>query len=192
MKGWNQFNVATLLFVPVVAWAGTYTCAGVVVPESTRTCPDGTIPMYQATVIQPAPRPVQPVPYPTQPTATPSTPTPPPAPAAVDVRAFFGVWHTNVPGAVWTTTSNQTGYDRLHVSAGVAAGSLVIKANGTYTWASYGGKSGKWEQGGADSPIVLIDTVEKRRWQISFDRQHPDGKHIYIWDGNAYYYSGQR
>ena len=197
MQPWIRCGMTALLLAPMATWAGTYTCAGVIVSESTRTCSDGTIPLYQAAVIQPTPRPTQPVPHPVQPApqpvlpaVSPSTPTPPAN--AVDVRAFFGVWHTNVPGAVWTTSSNLSGYDRLHVGAGAVAGSLVIKPNGTYTWASYGGKSGKWEQGGADSPIVLIDTVEKRRWQISFDRQHPDGKHIYIWDGNAYYYSGRR
>lgn len=196
MLSYEKQLVTILLFAPMSVMAGSYFCGGNTVPETTRACPDGSIPVYKSVPIQPvqpaqpaAPqnRPIQPTP-PITPQPAP-TPKPPPTP---NLSIYFGVWHTNVPGAVWTSSSTTAGYDRLHVSAGAVAGNLVIKPNGTYTWASYGGKSGKWVNGDSEYPIVLIDTVENRQWKVGLDSKHPDGQHIYIWDGNAYYYSGKR
>jgi hypothetical protein len=93
-------------------------------------------------------------------------------------------------GAVWTSPSGNPDYDWLHTSAGAVAGDLIIRPDGTYYWASYGGKSGRWTQGNATYPIVLIDTVENRQWQVGVDAKNPE--RVFIWDGNAYTYIGRR
>lgn len=212
----RRLLVVALATLPLVAMAGQQMCGRTPVPSSARRCPDGSIPVYVADGIKPyvatpipsAPpaRQVQPVhpgqqvqpAYPGQALpAQPPVPTDPVAAAgkhkpgkAADLNSFFGVWRTNIPGAVWTSPSGYPGQDWLHVSAGAAAGDLIIKPDGSYVWASYGGKSGRWVKGDAEYPLVLIDTVENRRWRVGPDARQPG--RLLIWDGSAYYYHGRR
>lgn len=184
------------LVLPASALAGHQVCGNRVVADSVRTCPDGSMPMFVADEIQPSrPSPApQPSPQPTPPQER--------APRAGDTRGaaatadpsyFFGVWRTNVPGAVWTSPSGYQGYDWLHARAGVSAGDLIIRPNGTYVWNSYGGKSGRWVRGDSpEFPVVLIDTVENRRWVIGVDPKHTGGRDIVVWDGNSFYYDGRK
>jgi hypothetical protein len=71
----------------------------------------------------------------------------------------------------------------------VKVGDLTIDSGGYWAWNSWGGKTGRWEQGDADYPIVLIDTAEGRRWKVGPDRRHSG--QIYVFDG-FYSYSGKR
>lgn len=174
---------ATALCLP--ATAGQM-CGRQRVADNVRTCPNGDIPMFVADEIKPY--------------------TPPPAiernverqnrsadAAPGNLDYYFGVWRTRIPGAVWTSPSGYRGYDWLHVSAGVSAGDLIIKPNGTYVWASYGGKSGRWTRSDdAGYPIVLIDTVENRQWKVGIDPKHTGGRDIIVWDGGSFYYDGRK
>lgn len=112
--------------------------------------------------------------------------------AKADPSSLYGVWRTNIPGAVWTSPGTYN--DWLHVSTGVAVGDLIIRPDGTYIWNSYGGKSGNWTQthGDSDYPIVLIDTVENKQWKVGVDPKHIGGRDIMIWDGNSIYYDGRK
>lgn len=173
-----------LLLPALAAQAGHYECsAGETLSADQRRCSGGGIPMYKADEIR-----VE--------SATPRSDerAPPPASAAAggDLSPYFGVWRTSVPGAAWTSPSGYQGYDWLHVSAGVSAGDLIIRPDGTYLWASYGGKSGRWVRGDADYPIVLIDTVEKRRWKVGLDPKRTGGRELIVWDGDVYHYDGRR
>jgi hypothetical protein len=105
--------------------------------------------------------------------------------AGTSPEYFFGVWRTRIPGAVWSSPSGYRGYDWLSVRAAVNVGDLIIRPDGTYVWNSGGGKAGRWERGRGDWPIVLIDTVEKRRWMVSADRMHTGGRDIVVSDGNS-------
>ena len=163
--------VAALTIACAPAWAGSQTCNGHPVPNEMRKCPDGSIPMYHADIIQPHPPAGQP--------SRPSAQQPQQHPA--DPRSLLGVWHTAVPGGVWQTPSAVPGYDMLHVAPGVRSGDLTISPNGRYVWNSYGGKTGQWVAGDAKYPVVLIDTVERKRWRVGPDRRSPG--RIYIWDG---------
>lgn len=116
----------------------------------------------------------------------------PAASAAAHLDYYFGVWRTAIPGAVWTSPSGYRGVEWLHVSTGVSAGDLIIRPNGTYVWNSYGGKAGRWVDGDAEYPIVLIDTVENRRWKVGADPRHTGGRDIMVWDGNSIYYDGRK
>lgn len=101
------------------------------------------------------------------------------------LSGLFGIWHTKVPGGVWQSPSQVPGYDVLHIAPGVLSGDLTISPNGHYAWNSYGGKTGRWEKGNSkDYPIVLIDTVENKKWRIGFNKR---GKGIFIWDGFVHY-----
>jgi len=104
-----------------------------------------------------------------------------------NIESLIGRWHTRVPGAVWQTPSGREGYDNLHVSSGVKSGDLVINANGTYVWNSYGGKKGNWVKGDSGYPIVLIDKSENKKWKVGYDSKHTGGRDIIIWDGNVWY-----
>ncbi len=104
-----------------------------------------------------------------------------------NVESLIGTWHTRIPGAVWQTPSGRDGYDNLHVSSGLKSGDLVINANGTYKWNSYGGKKGNWIKGDSGYPIVLIDNVEKKKWRVGYDSKHTGGRDIIIWDGYIWY-----
>ncbi len=108
-----------------------------------------------------------------------------------EVSSLIGVWHTNVPGAVYQTPSNVQGYDKLHVSSGVKSGDLIINSNGTYKWNSYGGKSGRWMRGDKEYPVVLIDNQEHKKWKVGLDQNHSGGRDIIIWDGYVWY-NGKR
>ncbi|HLO75396.1 MAG TPA: hypothetical protein VK196_02945 [Magnetospirillum sp.] len=179
-KGFSRIALSVLLaaLAPAVALAGHQTCGGKVVGNSVRTCPDGSLPMYQADTITPvAPASEQP----RQKTERRAT--------KQDAGALMGVWHTGVSGGVWQTPSAVPGYNTLHVSPGVRAGDLTIDPSGRYVWNSYGGKTGRWEPGDSEYPIVLIDTAEHRRWKVGPDQRHPG--RIFIWDG-VYTYVGSR
>jgi hypothetical protein len=110
----------------------------------------------------------------------------PARPTEADVAALFGVWQTNVPGAVYTVPSDRTGYDRLVVSSGAASGLFQLHPDGTYRWNSYGAaKRGRWVRtGDAGYPVEVIDTVEKRRWKVGFDKRR---QIIRLWDGYVWY-----
>lgn len=161
---------AATVFTVGEAWAGYQTCGDRVVSDSLRRCDDGSIPFYHSG----------------------SPPGGPPAPARAGVAAgkdaLFGRWRTNVPGAVWQSPSSG-GRDQLHVSPGAVAGDLVIYPDGRYVWNAYGGKSGRWRDGDADYPIVLIDEGERKAWKVGLDDRHPG--QIYVWDGYVYY-AGKR
>lgn len=175
MKLGLAVTVAVLTW-SVAAVAGYQTCGGTPVPSSTRTCPDGAIPMYHAGQVQAQ-----------NPGVQPRSPSAPSNPAAIE--DLLGVWHTAVPGGAWQSPSSVPGYNLLHVSPGVRSGDLTIDPSGKFVWNSYGGKVGRWEPGDADYPIVLVDTTEHRRWRVGPDRRHP-GK-IFIWDG-TFTYTGNR
>jgi hypothetical protein len=107
------------------------------------------------------------------------------------VSQLLGAWQSSVPGAVWTSPSAVPGWETLHVSAGALAGLLVIYPNGTYIWNSYGGKKGRWTRSNDPGyPIVLDDQSEHRQWKVGLDDRHADS--IYIYDGNAIYYTAHR
>ena len=116
----------------------------------------------------------------TSPESLPQTGKPTPA-------SLFRVWHTSVPGGVWTSPSHVTGYDQLNIAPGVKSGDLTISSNGYYTWNSYGGKVGRWVPGDKAYPIVLLDSVENKKWKVGFDPKHTGGRDIVIWDGFVYY-----
>ncbi|HTH15207.1 MAG TPA: hypothetical protein VL974_01030 [Magnetospirillum sp.] len=170
MKLFGAALAAAMAIASVPAWAGTQTCNGRVVPPDARKCPDGSIPMYHADIITPN-QPARPQNQPQQP--------------AAGAQSLFGVWHTAVPGGVWQTPSAVPGWDTLHIAPGVRSGDLTIAPNGRYVWNSYGGKSGRWEMGDGEYPIVLIDQVEHKRWRVGPDRRS-NGR-IYIWDGFVSY-----
>lgn len=175
--------VAAILFLslPLAATAGRQMCGKTEVPAGARSCPDGSIPMFVADEVKPSSPPAA-----AQPAARPPAGHPP-------LDYYFGVWRTNVPGAVWTSPSGYRGYEWLHVRAGAAAGDLIIRPDGTYVWASYGGKSGRWVRGDAPEwPIVLIDTAENRRWVVGVDPRRIGGREIVVWDGNSFHYDGRR
>lgn len=188
MRKYPLFALLSIFLVPLNAVAG-YQCGNHLVSGSVRSCPDGSIPMFVADEIKPY-TPPQPAYEPIRPPGRDDSPRQPPSTLA-DTSYYFGVWHTNVPGAVWTTSSEVPGYDRIHVKPGALAGDLVINPNGTYAWNSYGGKSGRWVRGDAESPIVLIDTAENRRWSVLPDKT-TGGREIYLYDGNSFSYRGRR
>ncbi|MGZ5077067.1 MAG: hypothetical protein ACXV9R_10635, partial [Methylobacter sp.] len=95
--------------------------------------------------------------------------------ANADPSAVVGVWRTYIPVA--TNTSVE---------------SLTIRSDGTYTWTSYGGKSGNWITGDSDYPVILIDTVENKQWKVAADAKHTGGRDIVVWDGRFIYYNGQK
>jgi hypothetical protein len=178
----------SISLLPLSAMAA-YQCGHQAVPSSVRNCPDGSIPMFIADEVQPH-VPPQPADGPSR-RAKPNDRPEQSASNLSDPSYYFGVWHTNVPGAVWTTPSEVQGYDRLRARPGALAGDLVINPNGTYTWNSYGGKSGRWVHGDAESPIVLIDTAENRRWGVLPDKT-TRGREIYLYDGSSFSYRGRR
>lgn len=156
------------------------------VADNVRTCPNGDMPMFVADEVKPYVPPAATAARNDQRQRAAET-----APASLD--DYFGVWRTRIPGAVWTSPSGYRGYDWLHVSAGVSAGDLIIKPNGTYVWASYGGKAGRWTRSDdAGYPIVLIDTVENRQWKVGLDPKHTGGRDIIVWDGGSFYYDGRK
>jgi hypothetical protein len=198
MRTNKYLAVLVFLSIPLAAMAGQM-CGKTVVPANLRTCPDGSSPMFVADEVKPYVS--QPIARPDQPRARqipPSRPIPaapedrPQSNAGANLNYFFGVWRTNVPGAVWTSPSGYQGREWLHVGAGAAAGDLIIKPDGTYVWASYGGKTGRWIAGDAEWPIVLIDTSENRRWRVGADAKHIGGRDIMVWDGNSFYYNGRK
>jgi hypothetical protein len=189
-----------VLVGPSVGSADQY-CGKTKVAESVSKCPDGSIPVFFSAPVQPQGT-AQPVPRPEGAVAPPSRPDVPARPAvaaapptkssqgkASGLEFFFGVWRTSIPGAVWTSPTGYDGTSWLHVAAGVSAGDLIIKPDGTYVWNSYGGKKGRWERGDAESPIVLVDTVENRRWNVSVNSRKSE--QIFVWDG-FYHYEGRR
>lgn len=211
--------MGSIALLPTLALAGQQYCGNTPVADDLSRCPDGSIPIFKATEVQPyvapvvkpyvPPKPLVPdppkptidpqTPVPSDPSANNPTPQPPPpvkptpkAKPKIDTNYFMGVWRTNVSGAVWESPSGYDGYNWLNVGAGISAGDLIIKPNHTYVWNSYGGKTGKWVKGTADYPVVLLDTVENRQWQLSVDPHHTGGRDITVWDGNAYYYDGRR
>jgi hypothetical protein len=112
-----------------------------------------------------------------------------PAPASPGISALLGLWQTNIPGAVYTAPSSRPGYDELHVGSGAAAGLLRLNADRTYSWNSYGGKTGRWEASGdAAYPLTLVDSVENKRWKVGLD---PRTGELIVW-GGSYWYNGRR
>lgn len=107
-----------------------------------------------------------------------------------DVGHLVGRWQTNVSGAAYTT-EDAAGNRYMHTSAGARAGQLVINPNGTYVWAAWGGKKGRWVKGSKSWPIVLIDNQEHKKWGVACN-ESSGGKQIYIWDGQYYTYNGRR
>ena len=172
----------SLLLMPSFGVAGQQYCGDTLVAEQVSRCEDGSIPIYKADTIK-LNKPAQTIP---------TKPDNPVKPQATDASSFMGVWRTNVPGAVWESPSGYEGYNWLNVGVGRATGDLIIKPDHTYIWQAYGGKTGQWEQGTSDYPVILIDTVENRRWQLSYDPYRTGGREITVWDGNAYYYDGRR
>lgn len=119
-------------------------------------------------------------------------PTPAQPAAAARPSALFGRWRTRIPGGVWQSPSPVPGYDVLNVSTGARAGDLIIRPDGTYVWQSYGGKSGRWEPGDAEHPVVLVDTSEGKRWRVRLDPKRENGRELIIWGGGSFNYEGRR
>lgn len=184
-------GISGLLLASLPALAGQM-CGSQRVADSVRSCPNGDMPMFVADEVKAYTN---------------------PAPAAeprngkrqnrlIDAGSasggagspeyYFGVWRTRIPGAVWTSPSGYQGVDWLHVRAGVSAGDLIIRPDGSYVWNSYGGKEGRWVRGDAAFPVVLIDTVENRRWHVGADAKRIGGRDIVVWDGNSFYYDGRK
>ena len=111
---------------------------------------------------------------------------PTPAQQSGDLSVLFGLWQTNIPGAVYTVPSGFTGYDRLVVSSGAVSGLFQLDANGRLAWNSYGeAKRGRWVRtNDSEYPLEIIDTYEKRRWKVGFD---PRKQIIRLWDGYVWY-----
>lgn len=172
----GSFVLALLALVSMQATAGHQECNHHPVADSVRSCPDGSIPMYVAGDL---PRPAQ---------AASGTH----ASATATPDGLYGVWRTRVGGAVWTSPTGYDGTAWLHVGMGVAVGDLIIRPDHTYLWNAWGGKRGRWVQGDADYPVVLIDTAEDRRWRVGFDPHHTGGRDIVVWDGQYYSYDGRR
>jgi hypothetical protein len=108
--------------------------------------------------------------------------------AAAGCNSLVGAWQTNVPGAVYITPGSSRYYNVLHVSAGGPKGFLRIKANGTYTWNTYGGKQGRWlRSDDPEYPLILVDNAEHKRWKVGCDAKHTGGREIVIWDGYINY-----
>jgi hypothetical protein len=123
-------------------------------------------------------------------TTTQAEPTPD-AKHAAEVRSLLGAWQSSVSGAVWTSPSDIPGWSKLNVSPGALAGLLVIYPDGTYIWNAYGGKRGRWTPTSRSGySIALEDHVEHKTWFVGPQNIAPD--RIYIWDGNAYHYTGRR
>lgn len=183
----QQWMLAICAAVLSLHAAAGQMCGRQRVADNVRTCPNGDMPMFVADEVKPytPPQPAAERAPQRQERAVPA--------ARAGLDDYFGVWRTRIPGAVWTSPSGYRGYDWLHVSAGVSAGDLIIRPNGTYVWASYGGKSGRWVRGDDPGyPIVLIDTVENRQWKVGIDPQHTGGRDIIVWDGNSFYYDGRK
>lgn len=195
MKNKFMLGMSCLLLVSLSAFAGRM-CGNQRVPENVRSCPNGDIPMFVADEVKPY--------TPPQPVATPSPSTEPrkqrqARAATVESSGdpgnpdyYFGIWRSRIPGAAWTSPSGYQGYDWLHVRAGVSAGDLIIRPDGTYVWNSYGGKAGRWERGEPAFPVVLVDTVENRRWYVGADPKRTSGRDIVVWDGSSLYYDGRK
>ncbi len=186
MQKKQLFGILGTLWLPLVAVAGHQVCGNQEVAANVRKCSDGSIPRYIADEVQrrPSEHEVKKHGSLTQDNT--------PVPNASDLSYYFRVWRTNIPGGVWTSPSEHSGYDKLHISPGMATGDLLIKSDGTYIWNAYGGKKGSWVQGDAEYPIVLIDTVENRRWRVSIDPKHLGGRDIIVWDGKSIYYNGRK
>ena len=182
-----------LLLASLHASAGQM-CGGQRVADNVRSCPDGGIPMFVADEVKP----YTPPDLHTAPTMAPGSQRQSrPAQAGQSGNAaspdyYFGVWRARIPGAVWSSPSGYQGYDWLHVRAGVSAGDLIIRPDGTYVWNSYGGKAGRWMRGDAGHPVVLIDTVENRQWRVGAGPGRTGGREIIVWDGSSFHYDGRR
>ena len=106
------------------------------------------------------------------------------------IASLLGTWRTSVAPAAWVSEDG-AGNRYSNISPGAKAGDLVINPNGTYTWASYGGKRGAWIASSDSSyPLTLIDNVEHKQWKVGLDSRDPHS--INVWDGDAYTYRGRR
>jgi len=181
------FGLISIFLLPLSAAAGQQVCGNQVVPASARSCPDGSIPMFVADEIKPyvPPQSVQAASREPRRQELPHS-------NSSDLNYYFGVWRTGIPGAVWTSPSGYRDREWLHVGAGVSAGDLIIRPDGTYVWNSYGGKTGRWVRGDSEYPITLIDTVENRHWKVGADPKHTGGRDIMVWDGNSIAYDGRK
>lgn len=159
------------------AQGGSYYCDST--PVAGTRCPDGSLAIYRVRELTPN---------------SPASPSPAPGPRpdrTPDASAgpLFGKWHTNVAPSV--ISREIRGMRWTEIFPGAVAGDLLIKPDGTYAWASYGGKVGRWVATGGSWPIELIDTTERRRWKVGLD-ERGGGRRIFIWDGDAIHYVGTR
>lgn len=155
-----------------------YYCGSTLV--TTTRCADGSLAIYRARELKPD-----------MPSALPATVNAPRSKSVVDASTsgLLGKWHTNVPASVINREVN--GIRWTQVFPGAVAGDLLINADGSFAWASYGGKTGRWVATRGSWPIELIDTVEGRRWKVGLD-ERGGGRRILIWDGDAIHYVGTR
>lgn len=187
----KKLALGTMALLASLNAAAGQMCGNQRVADNVRSCPNGDIPMFVADEVKPYTPPQPAVEHRPERQGQASNANPSGADAS-SPDYFFGVWRTRIPGAVWTSPSGYQGYDWLHVRAGVSAGDLIIKPNGTYVWNSYGGKAGRWVRGDSAYPIVLIDTVENRQWRVGADPKRIGGRDIIVWDGNSFYYDGRK
>lgn len=108
------------------------------------------------------------------------------------IDALMGAWTTDVPGAVWKSTSEFPGWNDLGLSPNSLAGLLVIYPDGHYVWNAQGGLTGRWQRTGTQGYLIeLIDESKHMYWRIGPDPLHPG--RIYILERKGYdYYQGQR
>lgn len=182
---------AVLLMASASASAGYLVCGGQMVSNKVNVCPDGTTPRYVPESTPPNPAPYSPLPQ-LQP-APPTQPTYPPVAVQRDISTLFGVWRTNVPGAVWASPMGYQGSNWMYITTGVALGDLIIKPDGTYVWMWPSRKTGRWEMQppNAPYPLVLIDEEENRRWHIGWGNAYM-GQQLYITDGGPRIHNGRR
>lgn len=141
------------------AQAAYQTCAEKFVSMDIVRCPDGSTPHYA--IGDP----------PGAPAAKGSAKT-----ATATGDTLYGVWHTNRPGAGYSSALDIPGAYLLNARPGLAQGDLTISPNGTYVWNSFTGTSGRWARGETKG-IVLYDEINHTKWMVT-----PSAERILVTD----------
>lgn len=163
-----------LLPLSVAVQAGSYHCAGgAKLSADQRRCSDGSIPMYEADVIQP------------DPPAAAARPTHREASKSRahsgNPRYFVRGWALYVPGSAYQVPSGLTDYNRIVVSPGTGiVHRLDIRADRTFRWDQ---ARGRWHPG-RDGNVVLEKAYEGKDWTVT--RNDRDGG-IYVMDGFTWF-----
>lgn len=174
--------ICTLLALSLGAEAGSYRCAGgAKLSADQRRCSDGSIPMYEADLIQPV------------------------APASTvreergganaqngrheqrqlqksaDPTFFFRGWALYVPGGAYQVPIGLTDYNRIVVAPGTGiVHKLDIRPNRTFRWDQ---ARGRWHPD-QNGNVVLEKAYEGKDWTVT--RNDRDGG-IYVMDGFTWF-----